>query len=107
MAVDKTLAKEMIEKYGEEAQLDIVVEELSELIKETIKYKRKKSHNEPFDILRIKEELADTMVVQDIVLNILESYGVSKEEVLKMYEDRQARTRQRYLTEEPNLFSEE
>ena len=39
------ITKKMIKKYGEDLQLDVAVEELSELIKEVIKYKRTKTIN--------------------------------------------------------------
>jgi len=95
--MDRSLSKEMIAKYGESSQLDIVVEELSELTKEVIKYKRKKSYGEPFDINHLKEELADTLVVSEIVFSVLESHGISREEVVEEARSKQARTRSRYL----------
>jgi NTP pyrophosphatase (non-canonical NTP hydrolase) len=95
--MDRKLSKEMIAKYGENSQLDIVVEELSELTKEVIKYKRKKSHGEPFDINHLKEELADTLVVSEIVFSVLESHGISRADVIKEARNKQTRTRARYL----------
>ena len=97
LAMEKTLAKEMIDKFGEDAQLDIVVEELSELIKEVIKYKRTKKLGEPYDINHMAEELADAYVVADIVQEVLNSKGISKEEVQKIVDYKKNRTRERYL----------
>lgn len=95
--LDRRLSKEMIEKYGEDSQLDIVVEELSELTKEVIKYKRKKSHNETHDISNLKEELADSLVVQEILFSILEQQGVTREDVINTAKEKQKRTKERYL----------
>ena len=96
--MEKTLAEEMIEKYGENAQLDIVVEELSELTKEVIKYKRTKTHGEPYDIEEMAGELADVFVVADIVLAVLKTHGISKEDVMRKVDFKKQRTRNRYLT---------
>ncbi len=92
------LAKEMINKYGENAQLDIVVEELSELIKEVIKYKRTKTHGEPYEINHMVEELADAYVVLDIVQAVLDDHFISEDDVMKIVDYKKARTRQRYLS---------
>lgn len=91
------LAEDMIAKYGEEAQLDIVVEELSELIKEVIKYKRKKTHNEPYEIEHMAEELADAYVVLDIVKAVLKNYNVKDEDIEHIIEFKKQRTKMRYL----------
>ena len=95
--LDNNLSKDMIAKYGVASQLDVVVEELSELTKEVIKFKRTSSHGEPFDINHLKEELADTIVMQGTIFEILKGHGISEEEVLKTVEEKQKRTRDRYL----------
>lgn len=95
--MDHNLSKEMISKYGENSQLDIVVEELSELTKEVIKYKRTSTHGEPFDISHLAEELADTIVVSEIVFSILEKYGIYREQIMDIVKEKQTRTRKRYL----------
>jgi NTP pyrophosphatase (non-canonical NTP hydrolase) len=97
MELDKNLSREMINKHGVASQLDVVVEELSELIKEVIKFKRTSSHGEPFDISHLKEELADTIVMQGTILEILKENGISEEDVMKTVAEKQARTRSRYL----------
>ena len=38
----QTTISDMLEKFGEDSQIDVAVEEMSELIKELIKYKRSK-----------------------------------------------------------------
>ena len=91
------LAKEMINKYGENAQLDIVVEELSELIKEVIKYKRTNTHGELYELEHMAEELADAYVVLDIVQAVLDTKGITSEDVEKIIDYKKSRTRKRYL----------
>lgn len=95
--MEKTLAEEMIEKYGENAQLDIVVEELSELTKEVIKYKRTKTHGEPYDINHMAEELADAHVVLDIVQAVLNSHNITPNKIKEIVDYKKKRTRARYL----------
>lgn len=97
MKIDNKLSKQMKEKYGVDSQLDIVVEELSELTKEVIKYKRTSSHGEPYNIQHLAEELADSMVVQEIVISILEEHGITREDIIKIALEKQQRTRDRYL----------
>lgn len=97
MEFDTNLSGDMIEKYGEHSQLDVVVEELSELIKETIKYKRTSSHGEPHNIEKMLDELADVIVMEGTVMYILEKHGFTKEDVKNRVYEKQARTRKRYL----------
>lgn len=47
-----------IEKYGEDLQLDVAIEEMAELTKEIVKHKRGKG-----DINRTAEELADVYIM--------------------------------------------
>ena len=59
--ISQKLLEQMIQKYGESKQLDMVIEECSELIKAISKYKR-----EPEDPSRIKsiaEEEADVRIM--------------------------------------------
>ena len=59
--ISQKLLEQMIQKYGESKQLDMVIEECSELIKAISKYKR-----EPEDSSRIKsiaEEEADVRIM--------------------------------------------
>ena len=59
--ISQKLLEQMIQKYGESKQLDIAIEECSELIKAISKYKR-----EPEDPSRIKsiaEEEADVRIM--------------------------------------------
>lgn len=94
---DFKLAEEMVAKYGELNQLNIVIEELSEVIKEISKYNREKSHGESFDITRLKEEVADLMVVSEILYLVLERHGVTRLAVREEALRKQKRTRNKYL----------
>lgn len=95
--MDKSIAEQMIDKYGENAQLDIVVEELSELMKEVIKYKRTKTHGEPYEINHMAEELADAHVVLEIVQVVLSNNGITPEDVQHIVDYKKKRTKMRYL----------
>ena len=52
-----------IEKFGEQKQLDIAIEELSELIKAILKTKRGNKDNEAKLIEDVASELADVQIV--------------------------------------------
>lgn len=57
----ENVLKKVIETYGINAQLDMVVEECSELIKAICKYKRYKSNG--MDIANILDEVADVQIM--------------------------------------------
>ena len=54
----KEVIKKAIETYGEDAQLWMVIEEMSELSKEICKYKRGKDNKE-----NIADEIADVLIM--------------------------------------------
>lgn len=58
----------LIEKFGSNIQLDIAIEELSELIKEIIKFKRGKAK-----LKEIVKEIIDCRIMIDQVLVILKN----------------------------------
>lgn len=91
------VTKEMINKYGEDLQLDVSVEELSELIKEVIKYKRTKRLGGSYDFKHMAEELADVIVVSEIIYTVLENNGISREQVDELVNYKFNRTKERYL----------
>ena len=91
------ITKEMIKKYGEDLQLDVAVEELSELIKEVIKYKRTKRLGGSYDFKHMAEELADVFVVSEIVYEVLGEHGVSRDQVEELVNYKFNRTKERYL----------
>ena len=72
------MVERIIEKYGENHQLDIAIEEMSELTKEICKYFRDPVKVKHYDA--IKEELADVMLMG---LQIQVIFGISFEELEK------------------------
>ena len=54
----KTILQKAIETYGAESQLNVAIEELSELIKEICKHKRGESN-----LVAIIEEMADVYIM--------------------------------------------
>lgn len=91
------ITKEMINKFGEDLQLDVTVEELSELIKEVIKYKRTKRLGGSYDFKHMAEELADVFVVSEIIYEVLEEHGITREQVDELVNYKFNRTKERYL----------
>ena len=79
-----------IEVYGKDMQLNVAIEELSELIKEICKYKRGRDNRE-----NIIEELADCCIMLTQVAII---FGIKRSDVHKMMKDKIARLEGR-LTE--------
>ena len=62
--ISQKLLEQMIRKYGESKQLDMVIEECSELIKAVSKYKREDNReNIPMRIKSIAEEEADVRIM--------------------------------------------
>jgi NTP pyrophosphatase (non-canonical NTP hydrolase) len=57
----------LIQKYGLQAQQDIAIEEMSELTKAIIKYRRKETANKAttLDIDDIAEEIADVEIMME------------------------------------------
>ena len=49
----------MLDKFGEDSQIDVAIEEMSELTKELIKYKRSKIHFREKQAARTKERYLD------------------------------------------------
>lgn len=92
MEENKTL-KDAVLKYGRDAQMDIVVEECSELIKAIMKFKRYGSHNLDTElhlglIRDICEEIADVDIMIDQLKMIfsrqlIEEYKIEKIERLR------------------------
>jgi hypothetical protein len=62
-----TTLEKAIETYGKDAQLNVAIEELSELIKEICKHKRGRNNR-----AAIVEELVDCYIVMDEIALIFE-----------------------------------
>jgi len=62
--ISQKLLEQMIQKYGESKQLDMVIEECSELIKAISKFKRENNNEDlKFRIASIAEEEADVRIM--------------------------------------------
>lgn len=97
--VDQTI-KRMLEKFGEDSQIDVAIEEMSELIKELVKYKRSKVHfRERYAISRehVVEEMSDVAFMMEYVKRI---FSIEDEEIKAMIEIKAIRTEGRYLDSE-------
>lgn len=86
----REILEQAINTYGEDMQLDVAIEELSELIKELCKYKRGEGSE-----MHIAEEMADVK----IILEELEVIFKNKHRVETWYENKIERLKAR-LTEE-------
>ena len=82
----ENVLKEAIDYYGVDMQLNVAIEELSELIKELCKYKRGQGCE-----MHIAEEMADVK----IILEELEIIFNNKYRVESWYEDKKERLKWR------------
>lgn len=89
--------KQMIAKFGEDSQIDVAIEEMSELIKELIKYKRSKIHSREKQAAsreHVVEEIGDVMFMMEYLKRI---FNISGEEIQKIVEEKAKRTKRRYI----------
>ena len=94
--------KSMVEKYGMESQVDVCIEEMSELQKALIKERRTRLYNREKQFAtqskeNIKEELADVLFMLEYLKHI---FGISEEELTIEVNNKVCRTKERYLTDE-------
>jgi NTP pyrophosphatase (non-canonical NTP hydrolase) len=69
-----------IDKWGTDKQIDMMIEECSELIKALCKYKRNKNAN---DVIRnIKEETADVIIMTKQMKMIFDSHDKDIEAII-------------------------
>lgn len=61
----KTIYKDALDTWGENAQLDVAIEEMSELIKEIIKFKRGIGDN-----AHMSEEIADVTIMLEQIIQM-------------------------------------
>lgn len=95
-AIENTISA-MLEKFGEDSQIDVAVEEMSELIKELIKYKRSKLHfreKQAASREHVVEEIGDVMFMMEYLKRI---FNISDEEVKKIVREKAERTKRRYI----------
>lgn len=87
----------MLEKFGEDSQIDVAIEEMSELTKELIKYKRSKLHFRERQVSsreHVIEEISDVLFMFEYLKMI---FGISETEIEKQIKIKAGRTKERYL----------
>ena len=62
------IMRKAIETYGEEAQTDMVIEEMSELTKALLKYRRAMKSPAAYDYEKIKSNIAEEIADVEIML---------------------------------------
>lgn len=93
----KEVVSLMISKFGEDSQIDVAIEEMSELIKELVKYKRSKIHSREKQAAsreHVIEEVGDVMFMFEYIKLI---FNVSEDEIQKIIEEKAKRTKERYI----------
>lgn len=87
----------MLSKFGEDSQIDVSIEEMSELIKELIKYKRSKIHfreKQAASREHVVEEIGDVMFMMEYLKQI---FDITDEEIQKTVVQKALRTKERYI----------
>lgn len=90
----------MLNKFGEDSQIDVSIEEMSELIKELIKYKRSKIHfreKQAASREHVVEEISDVMFMMEYMKYI---FDITNEEIQKTVVQKALRTKERYIDAE-------
>lgn len=93
----KSTISGMIQKFGEDSQIDVAIEEMSELIKELIKYKRSKIHfreRQAASRDHVVEEIGDVMFMIEYLKII---FNISDKDIQEIVLEKAKRTRERYL----------
>ena len=94
-SISKSLMIDMLHKYGEDSQIDVAIEEMSELTKELLKYRRTKIHTqEKIDLQSIFWEIADVTIMLEYLKIIFNLNEVVLQNMVGM---KLERTRRRYL----------
>ena len=89
----------MLEKFGEDSQIDVAIEEMSELIKELVKYKRSKLHfreRQAASRDHVVEEIGDVMFMVEYLKRI---FSISDEDITAIVTQKAMRTKERYIYE--------
>ena len=88
---------DMLLHYGEDSQIDVAIEEMSELTKELVKYKRSKVHFRE-KLATSKEKVLDEMADVSFMMEYLRViFQISDDEIKKRVEEKAARTLERYV----------
>lgn len=92
----------MLEKFGEDSQIDVSIEEMSELTKELIKYKRSKIHfreRQAASRDHVVEEIGDVMFMMEYMKHV---FGISEDEIRQTIVQKAIRTKRRYIDAKDN-----
>lgn len=87
----------MLAKMGEDFEIDVAVEEMSELIKELLKYKRSKvmdREKQAASREHVVEEIGDVMFMIEYLKVI---FHISEKEIQDIVEQKAKRTKERYI----------
>ena len=98
---DKTVIENtisgMLDKFGEDSQIDVAIEEMSELTKELIKYKRSKIHfreRQASSRDHVVEEISDVLFMIEYLKKI---FNISEKDLQSEIAAKARRTKERYL----------
>jgi NTP pyrophosphatase (non-canonical NTP hydrolase) len=94
--IDNTISG-MLDKFGEDSQIDVAIEEMSELTKELIKYKRSKIHfreRQASSRDHVVEEISDVLFMIEYLKKI---FNISEEDLQAEITTKAKRTKERYL----------
>ena len=72
--VREEICKAAIDLWGENAQIDMVIEEMAELTKALLKYRRAHESNKAMCIVDIAEEHADVKIMPDQLFYMMRSH---------------------------------
>lgn len=87
----------MLAKLGENFEIDVAIEEMSELIKELLKYKRSKvleREKQAASRDHVVEEIGDVMFMMEYLKQI---FNITDEEIQKIVVEKAKRTKRRYI----------
>lgn len=93
----KEVIHKMLDKFGEDSQIDVAIEEMSELIKELVKYKRSKIHfreRQAASRDHVVEEIADVTFMLEYLIEI---FDIDLDDLAQTIQEKAERTKERYL----------
>lgn len=94
-----TIIQRMCKRYGADSQIDVCIEEMSELTKALIKSRRSKLYTRESEydgVQEIKEEIADVYLMLEYIKHI---FNLSEYDINILVTQKAERTMRRYLNE--------
>jgi NTP pyrophosphatase (non-canonical NTP hydrolase) len=86
---DEEILQEAINRYGEDAQIDMMIEEMSELTQALLKLRRNKFSSDPKYIIQVCEEMADVEIMTQQMRMIFNTAFIAKfkyEKIIRLKE---------------------